>query len=74
MAQQFGLASSVLLPNPQWWQADAEPEGSCTDSAKEATVLLSYTLRRQQPLKLPLSLAKKCHHSSIYNMLRQLPT
>lgn len=77
---QWWLSSSalptVILPKPQWWQAGrcTEPEGSCTDFADEATVLLSYALRRQQSLKLPLSLAKKCHYRSICNMLRQLPT
>lgn len=65
---------AAVLPTPRWRQADAEPEGSGTDFAKEVTILPSYALRRQQPLKLPLSLAKRCHHSSIYNMLKQLPT
>lgn len=39
----------MALPKLRWWQADADPEGSRTDVANEATVLLSYALRRQQP-------------------------
>lgn len=41
--------SSLALPKLRWWQTDADPEGSCTDIAHKATVLLSYALRRQQP-------------------------